>query len=54
MDPGITATSPEQSLSLVDDPAADADEGDKEATAPLSREVSELETRGIFPGVPLS
>jgi hypothetical protein len=56
---GIVAMSwEEQSLSplaaLLDDLAANREAADEEATAPLSREISELEAMSIFPGGPLS
>jgi hypothetical protein len=47
----------EPSVPLVpsqDDASAGAEEADEEATAPLTRELSELEAKSIFPGVPLS
>jgi hypothetical protein len=58
MNRNVTASLLEQSLSAptgpLDDLAADSEAADEDATAPLNREISELEARSIFPGVPLS
>jgi hypothetical protein len=56
---GVVAVSwEEQSLSplaaLLDDPATNREAADEETTAPLMREIAELEAMSIFPGVPLS